>query len=525
MLANILPQGVVAEVIMVDKSEKLFELAREKFGQLSSADEKLFSAAAVGNIADYNCADLNLDDPSNAEKWGDERTVQAEKIVWCCTDSKVSELLTPKGLIILGAKVEGEIDLQFTIIHMPLVFTSCVFTKSLLLKQANIRGLYLEGTQVASVNASRIEVQGSISLSNGFNAAGLVDLTGASISSDLNCIGGKFHNQSGDALNAEGVSVKGHVFLKEGFEAMGVVNLYGATIDRNLECMGGKFHNQGGDALNAERVIVKGHVFLKEGFEAEGVVNLHGATIDGNLECIGGKFHNKNGNALYAEGVSVKGSVFLRDGFEAEGMVNLVSAEFVGYLELINITKPSLMKLDLRSAKVGTLLDEESCWPEKDNLFLNGFVYNAIHERAPLDYKTRLRWIRLQPELPFSPQPYEQLANVLRETGHERAVIEVLIGKQKDRLRFGELTLWGKFSNKLLGTVIAYGYRPHQALRFVLIFVLVGTLLYGLGYSSSLFSPSKIGPYKSKTTSNEGQLKEDYPTFNALAYSIDVFNN
>ena len=115
----------------------------------------------------------------------------------------------------------------------------------------------------------------------------------------------------------------------------------------------------------------------------------------------------------------------------------------ITFLILTDIVQPDLMTLDLRSATIGTLWDEKKSWPQKDKLNLSGLVYDAIHEEAPRDSKRRLKWLRLQPERPFSPQPYEQLAKVLRASGYERKAKKVLIGKQRDRRRRGALSIAG----------------------------------------------------------------------------------
>jgi hypothetical protein len=141
-------------------------------------------------------------------------------------------------------------------------------------------------------------------------------------------------------------------------------------------------------------------------------------------------------------------------------------------------------------------------------LFLNGFVYDTLSDHSPLAWRSRLKWLRLQPTSSFSPQPYEQLAKVLRATGHESEAIKILIAKQKDRRRFGGLTIAGKFWNWVLGITISHGYRPHQALVYALGFILFGWWIFYNGYIQGLITPINT---------------QSHPAFNAFIYSLDLF--
>ena len=70
----------------MDNASKMLALAREKFGDLTEADEKLFKAVATGEIADYSSDNKEEDDPAGADKWGEKRVIKADRITWLCTD-------------------------------------------------------------------------------------------------------------------------------------------------------------------------------------------------------------------------------------------------------------------------------------------------------------------------------------------------------------------------------------------------------------------------------------------------------
>ena len=93
--------------------------------------------------------------------------------------------------------------------------------------------------------------------------------------------------------------------------------------------------------------------------------------------------------------------------------------------------------------------DDEKSWPNAGKLLLDGFVYTRLAgDNTPWrardwrddggEHKGRLYWLSLQPD--FHPQPYEQLAKVLRDMGHEREAREVEIAR-REKLR-PDLGFW-----------------------------------------------------------------------------------
>lgn len=676
---------------MSKQVEQLLELAQAEFGQISAVEERLIRAVAKGETADYTTGSQEIDDLTNSNAWGDDRTLQSDRLIWLCTEPQAKELITFRGINLSGIKIQGEFNIEFARIDFPLSFSKCVFTHPILLRQAKLPRLAFEGSHVLAVNAISIRIDGGLVLSKGFQSNGGVDLAGSIISGNINCEGSKFINPQGDALRlervnvshsillrdgfesegsiqlyratiggdldcqgsnfitgqgdaikAEGVDIKGNVLLRKGFKAdagvifyrsniggnfdcqngkfvkrdryaislegakiggsvfmrknhqagsnqtqefssEGLVRLYRATIGGVLDCQGSKFVNGQGDAIDASWIDVKGNVILSNGFEADGGVTLYGAIIGGNFECQNGKFVKRDGYAISLEGAKVAGCVFLRknhqvlsnqtqgfqaeglvrlfgatigkdllcdggkfingqgdaidaslidvkgnilfrNGFEAEGRVSLRSAKIDGVLEMNGIRNPEKMFVDLRFAKIRTLHDAEDSWTQKGKTDLNDCVYDTISHSSPLDSKRRLKWLRLQlQENRFSPQPYEQLAKVLRSLGHENAAIEVLVAKQEDRRRYGNMSLMGRLWNHFLGITIAHGYQPHRALLFALAFVLLGGFIFAEGYSQDLISPSKFETKVPTTTSISSQIPKEYPKFNAFVYSLDLF--
>jgi hypothetical protein len=389
-----------------------------------------------------------------------------------------------------------------------------------------------------ALNADSVDVKGSVFLDDRFSAEGTVRLVGARIGGDLTCGRGTFKNPDGDALAADRADVKGSVFLRDRFSAEGEVRLLGAQIGGDIACDRGSFKNPGKHALSADGADVRGGVFLKDGFSAEGTVRLLGAKIGADLACSGGSFQNPDENALGADRADVKGSVFLRDGFSAEGAVRLHGAQIGGNLdcsgggfselkaETAAIAGPLFWRrvmtaktttLDLTNASAGSLVDDEESWPGEGKLFLDGFVYGHISGDSLRDAKTRLRWLELQD--PFRPQPYRQLARVLREAGDDGGARKVLFEMERRRRQAEDRSWYARLWNWLLKWSIGYGRRPARALGWLALLTALGWVLFWYGYSSGAMAPTDNDAYH--FFSAQGRPPGDYPRFTASLYSLE----
>ncbi|MGB4720040.1 MAG: hypothetical protein WBH17_10925, partial [Planktomarina temperata] len=193
-----------------------------------------------------------------------------------------------RGLWIEGAWITGKLDLQGEALPVPLVLLNCTLEEDVMLRDCTLPALHLTGTHLPKLDAQRLQCNGPLHLRAGFQATGLVDLTGATIDGQLDCAGGKFLAK-GLALNCDTISVGAAVFLRTGFEAQGEVKLVGAKIGGQLDCDRGKFL-AAIMALNCNGISVGASVFLRNEFEAHGKVNLVRAKIDGQMTCNRGKF-------------------------------------------------------------------------------------------------------------------------------------------------------------------------------------------------------------------------------------------
>ena len=428
-----------------------------------------------------------------------------------------------RGVGIAGAWITGKLGLAGEALPVPLGLIHCTLEEDIVLRDCTLPALHLTGTHLPKLDADRLQSNGPLHLRAGFQATGLVDLSGAEITGQLDCDGGKFLAQ-GMALDCSAIKVGASVFLSEGFEAQGEVNLVGAKIDGQLACDGGKFLAEG-IALECNAISVGAGVFLRNGFTAKGEVNLIGAKIDGPLDCDRGKFLAE-GIALHCDAITVGADALFSGQFESRGWINLTRAEIAGNLWISGATLTTGLVaqgmrvravfvwkdvtgdgigVDLIDAHVGTLVDSPGSWQSVKKLRLSSFRYDQIE--SDMDVQERLDWLAKHDATVnrFTPQSYVQLANVLRRQGFAGDAARVL-ERREDRQRLQEYldgqaahkqsrdnlngdlrpaaaSLWadGKFvltvlkyfRGYLFGQMLGYGRQPERVLRWVAVILIV----------------------------------------------------
>ena len=178
--------------------------------------------------------------------------------------------------------------------------------------------------------------------------------------------------------------------------------------------------------------------------------------------------------------------------------------------------------LDLRTATVNGMVDDENSWPTPGRLAIEGFVYRDFFS-PPTDARSRLQWIhRSEGQHPawmnvpegVRSQPYRELAKVLRERGDEGGAREVLIAA--DELRYSQFGPLGRAWGWFLKWTVGYGHRPLLTIMWSLLVVLIGWDVVWFAKAASVMRPT----YPENPPSNE---ELHYQELHPLLYSLDVF--
>ena len=456
-----------------------------------------------------------------------------------------------------GAWISGGLDLTHARIPYALMFSNCHFAASVAMQYARCAAVYLNGSRLTEgLNADGLTTKGNVYLRTGFSAEGEVRLLNANVGGNLDCAGGKFHNPGEHALSADELAVKGSVILRHGFSAEGEVRFLGANIVGTLDCENGKFNNANGRAFSADRLTTKGGVNLRHGFSAEGEVRLLGAHIGGNLDCESGKFNNANGRAFSADRLTTKGNVHFRNGFSAEGEVWFAGVNIGGSLDCTggkfnnpngyalvvegsNINASLFWRnttckgaVNLAYARADMLSDDLNSW-KSCKVDLKGFIYNRFSN--PMDALFRISWLaKCLDGVRFSPLPYEQAAKVLFGMGHSVEAWDILREKRRLEQKHNKNSWLQRAWGGMIDAMTDFVYRPLRTVGWTTGIVLAGAVFFGAADHCERIVPHQPIVLSKKEYQNAREdgshpfdaarkAVPDYPGFNPLIFSLDVF--
>jgi hypothetical protein len=388
---------------------------------------------------------------------------------------------------------------------------------------------------------------------------GAVRFYGARITGNLEFQAGTFRNPKNTALDMESAEIGGPVMLKNA-TVEGEARFFGAQISGDLEGVQAKVSNPAGEndsvSLNTVRATVKGSFYLKE-FQAEGEVRLYGAQIGGDLFAPGATLANPNGLAVDGQNLRVSGDIDVSQS-TVTGELRLIGAQIGGDLDCsggsfdrLNLLRASikstfrardwgskktrLLNCDLTNASVAFLDDDAGSWSKEGTLILDGFQYGQISGPSR-NAQARLQWLAMQAVAPptnadketrqqseFLPQPYRQLAKVLRDAGDDDGAQEVLYEMEARVRQPSEPNFWQRplrrIWNQLLRRTIGYGVYPMRAIWWLIALTLLATSIYGLGYLNGSLTPSDKEAYAA--FQKQGAPPPYYPRFNAFIFAME----
>lgn len=333
-----------------------------------------------------------------------------------------ADKLDPRGLRVRNARIEGQLDLCDVVAERPLVLLDCTADEPILLDRAQLSALDLTGLTAPAVIAPWMRLDHYFYLGR------------------AHLDGGTEHH----ALDLAEATVGGHV------------NLLGAHLLSKTR-----------NALHAVKLRTGSDLYLKD-VRTSATVLLDGARIGGNLNCKGADLAALH-SALHGMNMQVEGSVLLEKGFRATSeqymAVRIRGSRIGGQLVLRRgAAKGPTAALDVKHVKVGQELFLPADFAD-GRVELDGLTYSGLPRDSSLD-----EWLDLlankTPQ--YATQPYAQLAAAHQAAGHERDVRRIRVAQQRDLLRRGRLTRWGRAWHRVTGATVGYGYRPATALLWLL---------------------------------------------------------
>ncbi|MDK1474103.1 oxidoreductase [Streptomyces sp. 549] len=474
--------------------------------RLTTAEWGLWQAFRNGTRHELRTGDAARDDPCGDHLWGPHRTVRARVIALLLLHGPPPLLGRVAALHLSGALITGRLDLSGGAVQPYFELRHCRFEQEVLLSQCRMSTGRFVDCRIPRLEAARASVDGDLHLTRCTVPAG-VRLTDASIGTDL--VLGEATIGSGErtrAVSADGLSV-GQDLQAGLLLASGEVSLRGAGIGGSLFLHGSVLRNPDGYALHAPEMHVARFAHFTPS-DSAAVARPPGATPPAGTAVLAGR-----------PGVAARrhrpfrstGGVKLDDCRFGDSLV-LEDARFRmergQELSLRRVQTPELCftperlrngRVVLSGASVGNLVDRQTSWPVGEGLWMAGFTYEHLIPIGSFPLAERLRWLAAAtPE--YSPEPYEQLAGVLRNSGEDAEARRVLLAKQRRRRE--TLPPAGKVWGYLQDWTVAYGYRPGQAALWMAVLWASGAAYYAER------PPEPRG--------------EDPPHWNASIYALDL---
>jgi hypothetical protein len=437
----------------------------DAFLPLTAAESAIAAAMAAGQ------ADGSRD-RGRPEQHETERAVRAEVLRILLLDADPRYPSHEKGLRLTGAIITGLLDLEGCRIPRDIQLRRCRFETAPVLRSAIIDNLFLDGSLLPGLRAEGMQARGVLSLREA-EIVGTVQLTGSRLGGYLNADRATLNAANGIALEAGGIETGGSLLLREA-HCTGSVNFSGCRIGGDVSLAGGRFVRPGGLAVNGDGATMRGDILLRAA-RIEGETRLCGAQVGGNVDCSGCRLENSPGDALSLNRARVQGVFFLQNSAVIRG------------------------RLDLTASVIGAIHDEPDSWPQEGQLSLNRCRYGAIIH-GPVDARSRLDWLSRQipavwPE--FLPQPYEQLATVLREMGHQDDARTVMVEKERlqrlarrQRTKAPLLKFTYFVSDWVLALTVRYGHQPLYAFIWLLCFWVAGALVFEAAAHTGALQPN-----------------------------------
>lgn len=441
---------------------------------LTAPEARVWAAFRRGESCDLRRPEprARSERPDTDEEWDAGRTVRAEVLARLLLDGPPGEPGRVAALKLSGAHVAGPLNLSGGHVTPYVELRDCRFDSQLLLPECRVGTVRLVRCAIPRVEAARIAVDGDLHLPQ-CTVPGGIRLTDGRIGTDLlvnQLVVGP--GRTGHSIAADGLRVEQDVEA-ELIRSTGEISLRSARIGGRLSLRGSTLRNHRGRyALNAARMTVEHTLYLSSGWTSgyydgggtppAGVVT-QPFTCEGGVRLDDGRF----GNAIIADQAD----------FRLSGPQQL-SLRRVQTPELrLTLGHPPTGRISLAGARVVNLTDSATSWPEAGLFDLGGFSYESLSSRGPFPLKRRIAWLA-DAAREYTPEPYEKLAQALRDGGEDAEAREVLLAKQRRRRE--TLPVAGVVWGHLQDVTVGYGYRPGRATLWMAALWAFGALYFGL---------------------------------------------
>ncbi len=454
----------------------------------------------------------------------------------------VSNIAVENGVSLSNARIAGSLTLHGASIN----------------KTFRADGMEVWGKDLA-IDADGMTVNGSWNL-NRAKIYGRIDCPRAHIAGQLALDDARLQT-AGVALRADNTRLQGGCTMTRA-RVEGSLCLPSAIVQNQFQLTGTTIKVPSGAALIASGAEFKRDVVLNDGFETDGAIVLDQTVIEGVCDLKGSKLvsstlshpqtaEDKEASPATAKSDPASATVDRYD----DVALSLVEASVESLeMPLTAADRPHGI-VDFSRAHAGSYLDFAAAWPpnpgfrgwsqgrEVDHLVLDGFTYDHLTNPSGAVYgakapprvedrvsERRIAWLEGQ-SLPdirdhFKPQAWVQLARRLSQQGYHDDARAITISRRRRQARARTTTIGQRLQAGILDTFALYGYNPWRTVVWMAAMIILFTGLWGWAANQC----SDYGCFDEKVfavTNRDGytpsSVASNYPPFNALGYSFDVF--
>ncbi|RFU85868.1 oxidoreductase [Streptomyces triticagri] len=437
----------------------------------TAAEMYMWQAFRNGSRFDGTVGDPEIDDPHGGRPWGAERSVRARVVCLLMLDGPPALHGRVSSIKLRGIQITGTLDVAGGSVTPYVEMEGCRFENEVLLPESRFGTLRLLNCSIPRLEAARLHTEGDLHLPRCHVHRG-IRLTDAHIGTDLLLNQAVVHrDRRGRSVMGDGLTVAQDL-QAELMESHGEISLRGAQVGVSLSLRGSTLSNPYGSmALNAPQLTVERTLYMTPAALSNpqvtgGATPARGVRVQ-RFECQGGIRLN---DGRFGDAVDLEKARFVMENEQEVSLrrIQVPELRFLG-------ERPQRGKVVLSGAKVVNLVDKSTSWPGPGGLSVAGFSYENLIPSGSFPLVRRIGWVAAAtPE--YSPEPYEMLASVLRNSGEDADAREVLLAKQRRRRE--TLTVPGRIWGHVQDWTVAYGYRPGRAAVWMAFLWAVGALVF-----------------------------------------------
>ncbi|MFF3714007.1 oxidoreductase [Streptomyces phaeochromogenes] len=419
----------------------------EEPADLSPNERGMWAAFRQGRVFDARPDTQGADRPPPADL-----QVRADVLTRLLVDGPPALPGRVSSLRLRGLQITGTLDLSGLEVNTYVELVECNFERPVTLTETRMVTLRLVGCVLPGLNAEGLRVSGDLQLPRCEFPNGLI-LKNARVESDLLLNRAILNrNRRGFSLLADGLMV-GQDLQAECIQSTGQISLADAQVGISCSFRGSQLRNPYTRfALRAPRLSVgRALYFSPAAVQQERVVGLgmKRVVIEGEVQL---------DDARIGDFVDLDHARLLLDG--AFSMRRMHTSELRFCPDEIRNGR-----VVLAEATVDLLVDSVSAWP-MSGMDLSGFVYKRLAPSGRFPMPQRIAWLEAATLDDYDPQPYEQLAGVLRAAGEPQDADTVLLARMRSRRQtLGRGQRYGtQFKTSRSATATAQG-APQSGLR------------------------------------------------------------